>query len=362
MPTTARRWTRRTLAGTGLVVMLAAMPVGRALALPPGTRVKTYKGGLDFPVDAAWVPGSKKIFFTEKNTGRVRIPKKRRLLKRPCVDLAVDATGERGALGIALDPHFRKNHYLFVYYTNASPLENRVTRFTVRNNKCRKPRRIVGGLTASSSGYHNGGQLEFVGRHLFVSTGEAHDPGLAQSTDTRLGKILRVTRRGSIPDGNPFSSPGDRSPVWSYGHRNPFGLARRPGTTRLYETENGPSCDDEVNRIRRGRNYGWGDGYGCGTSGVGPRPKPPLFRWSSVVVPTDPWWYRGRLRRLSGSLYVGDYLTGRLHRFVLNAKGSRVRRRRVLFDAGSGILDVFKGPKGWLYFATDHAIRRIVGP
>jgi glucose/arabinose dehydrogenase len=197
-----------------------------------------------------------------------------------------------------------------------------------------------------------------MGGKLFVSTGEAADPAEAQDVDSRLGKILRYNPDGSIPDGNPFSEPGDRSPVWSFGHRNPFGLAARPGTNRLYSTENGRDCDDELNRIRPGANYGWGEGYECGTRGVGPDPRGPIHRWSEIVVPTDVTWYSGRLKSLSGSLYAGDF-HGNLHRFFMNAKGTRVREDRVIHEA-SPIVDVAKGPGGWLYFVTTDAIYRIV--
>ena len=338
---------------------LALSVAPSAIALPRGTAVRTYESGLNFPVDMAWVKGTRKIFFTEKDSGKIRVMKGRRLLQRACADLDVDSTGERGALGIALDPHFKKNHRLYVYYTNASPLENRVVRFVVDHNRCKNRNVIVKGISASSSGYHNGGQLEFVGGKLFVSVGEAHDPANAQQTSNRLGKILRYNPDGSIPRRNPFSQPGDRNAVWTYGHRNPFGLAHRPGTHRLYETENGPNCDDELNLIKKGRNYGWGSAYQCGTRGVGPNPKRPLRRYSTVIVPTDPTWYRGRLEALSGSLLMGDYGNGRLHRFVLNAKGTRVKKERVIYD-GESIVDVAKGPGGWLYFLTPTAIKRVV--
>jgi glucose/arabinose dehydrogenase len=324
---------------------------------PAALRTETYRGGLDFPVDMAWVRGTKKIFFTEKS-GRIRIMLGKKLVRRPCARLDVNDGGERGLLGIALDPKFKQNHRLYVYYSNASPLENRVARFVVRNNRCRKKKNIVAGLGASS-GYHNGGQIEFVGRHLYVAVGEEHDAANAQDTGNRLGKILRYNPDGSIPDGNPFSNAATANPVWSYGHRNPFGLARRPGTSKLYETENGPSCDDEVNLIRRGRNYGWGDGYDCGTRGVGDDPKGPLRRYSSPIVPTDLVWYRGRINSLSGSLLMGDFGDGRLHELVLNGKGTRIKRDRTVLTSDGGIVDVEKGPGGWVYFLTPSAIMRV---
>jgi glucose/arabinose dehydrogenase len=341
-----------------LTLSLTALPLGGAGAVPKGTRVRLYRGDLAFPVDMAWVPGTKKVFFTEKNTGRIRVMVGRRLLARSCADLDVEPSGERGALGIVLHPRFGTNHFLYVYYTNREPLENRVARFRVRDNRCRNKRLIVKGLSTKGATNHNGGQLEFMGGKLFVSTGEAADPSESQDVDSRLGKILRYNPDGSIPDGNPFSQTGDRSPVWSIGHRNPFGLAARPGTNRLYSTDNGESCDDELNRIRRGANYGWGEGYLCGTRGVGPDPRGPIRRWSDIVVPTDAAWYSGRLKSLSGSLYAGDF-EGNLHRFFMNAKGTRVREDRVIHRAAP-IVDVAKGPGGWLYFVTTDAIYRIV--
>jgi aldose sugar dehydrogenase len=354
---TVKRW----IAGVAICAALLPVAGGRAVALPSGTKVQTYKNNLAFPVDMAWVKGTRKIFFTEKNTGKVRVMIGTRLLRRACVNLDVSSVGEQGALGIALHPHFKRNHKLYVYYTNDSPRDNRVTRFIVQNNRCRRPRNIMKGV-AAGTGYHNGGQLEFVRGKLFVSVGENHNPSQAQRKGTRLGKILRYNADGSIPRTNPYSRPGDRNPVWSRGHRNPFGLTHKSGTGRLYETENGPNCDDELNIIRKGRNYGWGPGYTCGTAGVGPNPKRPLRRWTPPIVPTDPWFYKGRMGRLSGDLFVGDFSAGRLRRFHLNRTGTRVKWGRTIFNASEGIVDVAKGPGGWLYFMTapDGKIKRIV--
>lgn len=338
-------------AALALLVLLIPVPGG---ALPSGTKVETYKGNLNFPIDMAWVKGTRKIFFTEKS-GTIRVMVGRKLLTRPCVTLDVDSSGEAGALGIALHPRFKDNHKLYVFYTNASPRESRVSSFVVDSNRCTQQDNIVTGL-AANSGYHTGGQLEFVNGKLFVSTGEDHEPALAQQTDNRLGKILRYNPDGTVPNDNPF---GATNPVWSYGHRNPFGMAHKPGTGKIYSSENGPSCDDELNYIRRGRNYGWGSNYQCGTAGVGTNPKGPIVRWSDIIVPTDPTWYKGKLRALNG-LIMGDYGNGRLHSFVMNDTNSRVRRDKIVYDGADGIVDVAKGPGGWLYFLTSNAMRRIV--
>ena len=331
---------------------------GITTALPNGLEVSTYKSGLNFPIDMAWVPGTKRIFFTEK-TGKIRVLDGHNLHDRSCATLNASSSGERGLLGIILHPNFKENHWLYVYYSNASPLENRVTRFTVHGSRCRNAKHIVTGISAASSGYHNGGQLDFVGGKLFVSTGERHEADLAQQKNNRLGKILRYNADGSIPKGNPFSRQGNRNPVWSYGHRNPFGLTHKPGTNVLIETENGPSCDDEMNRIRKGGNYGWGSTDGCGPGGAGNNPREPLWRWSNIVVPTDPWWYKGPLKRLNNSVFVGEYSSGRLHKFKLNKDGSAVRKHSITFNDSEGILDVSKGPGGNLYYLTGDSIRRI---
>ena len=347
-----------------IVVCLALSAAALALpapaqALPDNAEVQTYKDNLDFPVDMAWEPGTKRIFFTEKNSGKIRVLVRGNLKPTACKNLDVDSSGEGGALGIALHPDFKDNHYLYVYWTSRDPLENRVTRFTVRENRCRDAKHILKGIRANGQ-YHHGGQLEFVKGKLFVSVGEAHDRAEAQNTSSRLGKILRVNPNGSTPETNPFDNA-----VWSYGHRNPFGLTHKPGSTKLYSTENGPGCNDELNHIKKGRNYGWGPNESCPNTDVdGPNPKTPIKRWSEVVVPTDPWWYQGTFGAMSGSLYVGSYDfdddTGKLWRFNLNDHGTKIKNGAVLHRAPSGILDVSKGPGGWLYYLTNSSIRRIV--
>ena len=336
-----------------LAVLMSLIP-GSGSALPSGTEVQIYKSGLNFPIDMAWVKGTKKIFFTEKS-GAIRVMTGRTLRSTPCATLDVNSDGEAGLLGIALHPRFKSNHKLYVFYTNASPLEARVSSFVVENNRCTQRDNIVTGINATS-GYHIGGQLEFVNGKLFVSVGEDHEPAQAQDTDNRLGKILRYNPDGTVPNNNPF---GATNPVWSYGHRNPFGLAHKPGTGKIYSTENGPSCDDELNYIRRGRNYGWGANYQCGTAGQGTNPKGPMRRWSNIIVPTDPTWYSGRLTALQG-LLMGDYGNGDIHRFVLNDAKTDVRHDRIIYNGSDGIVDVSKGPGGWLYFLTSSAIRRVV--
>ena len=326
-------------------------------------KAQVYKGGLDFPVDLAWVDGTEKLFFTEKATGNIRVLNGRQLVPKPCATVPATALGEQGTLGITLDPAFDDNGYLYVYYTNEEPHENRVTRFIVKGDRCIEPEHIITGIPAFDSTRHVGGQLEIIDDKLFVSVGDGYsEPANAQDTSGPLGKVNRYNLDGSIPDDNPFSGDGGASPAWSIGHRNPFGLAHNPDTGQLYETENGPDCDDELNLVEEGVNYGWGPDYECGTAGVGKNPRGPLVAWTPPIVPTDPWFYKGATQDLTGSLYVGDFGSGKLHRFVMNSDGTKVLEDEIVYDSPSQIVDVTEGPGQLLYIATPDAIYRFVEP
>jgi aldose sugar dehydrogenase len=328
--------------------------------LSTDVKARLYKGKLDFPVDMAWVEGTDTVYFTEKATGNIRVLHGRELVSRPCATIPASSAGERGTLGIVLDPHFESNHFLYVYYTNESPLENRVTRFVVDGDRCTEEENIITGIPATDSTRHVGGQLEIVDGKLFVSIGDGYDdPSTAQDKSGPLGKINRYNLDGSVPEDNPFSPDGETSPAWTVGHRNPFGLTHNPETSQIYASENGPDCDDELNLIEEGRNYGWGPGYKCGTPGVGRDATKPLVAWTPPIVPTDPWFYTGSTRSLAGALFMGDFAGGRLHRFVMNDTGTKVLEDEVVYDSPSQIVDVSEGPGGLLYFLTPDGIYRL---
>ena len=343
------------LALTALLLVLVPMP--SAPAAPEGTIVQTVESGLAFPVDMAWVPGTRRIFFTEQDTGKIRELNRGRLRPAPCVNLKVDPEGERGLLGIALDPGFATNHYLYVYFSKKGADGNRVARFKVVNHVCTNKRILIEGIPDND--FHNGGQLELVGNYLFISTGDAADANTAQDLNSPAGKILRIHPDGTIPEDNPYDPPAGHPAVWSYGHRNTFGLAARGNTGQLLQSENGPGCDDEVNSILPGENYGWGPGYNCTGPGVGINPMAPLREWTPPIAPTDVVFYEGPLDALDDTLLMGDYNDGRIHRFELSKDGLDITDESIVHDAGGGIIDVAKGPGGWVYYLTVTAIKRI---
>ncbi len=239
----------------------ATVPAGAATSATPTAvdfQVETVAEGLDTPWDLAFAPDGR-IFFTER-PGRLRVIEGGRLRPEPVATIPeVVERGEGGLLGLALDPDFAGNGHLYLYHTYSGSdggLRNRVVRYTLADRAgargLTEPRVILDDIPAAA--IHNGGRIAFgPDGKLYVTTGDAAAPALAQDRDSLAGKILRLNPDGSVPDDNPF--PG--SPVYSYGHRNPQGLAWQPGTGQLYATEHGPSAHDEVNLIAPGDNYGW---------------------------------------------------------------------------------------------------------
>lgn len=334
-----------------------------------GIEADSYVSGLDFPVDMVHARGTRKIFFTEKASGKVRVLRGTTLLAKPCVNLKVESDREQGAAGIALHPDFATNHYLYVYFMSSVYDDNRVVRFTVEKNRCTDGTVIIKKIPQAP--IHNGGQIEFLDGYLFVSTGDAMNPSEAQDPYGLSGKILRLNPDGSIPDGNPFSLAGfDNNPVWSLGHRNPFGLAARAETSHLFESENGPTCDDEVNLIVEGENYGWGTGeagmrrkaYERAYCDAPPAQREPLWEWGEgddpTIAPTDLVWYRGALEMADDRLLMGDFKEGKLRAFEVALNGEPVSET-VLVDDLMPIIDVARGPGGWVYYSTIDSIIRL---
>jgi glucose/arabinose dehydrogenase len=341
----------------GALILPALAPDANVARAGPALDEEVYVRGIDKPSDIIWIPGSKTLFVTEEDTGKIRIIRRGRLLSRPCINLNVEIAGDGGLQGIALHPNFADNHYVFAYYSHEETQTNRLTRFTLDDGKCIKPKRILWGIGLGDM--HQGGQLLFVGGKLFVTTGDNQKPARAQNDDRLEGKVLRLNPDGTIPPTNPMWDGVAPSRVWSKGHRNGFGLAATPEGD-IYESENGHLCDDELNLIEAGSNYGWGVNYQCYAEdpvnyAVGPDPVPPVFRWEDVVAPTDAWWYEGRLDTLDDCLLVGDWIYGQIHCFRPPVDGEAPDP--VVFDSSKNkIISMTKGPGGWLYFTAREGV------
>jgi glucose/arabinose dehydrogenase len=274
--------------------------------------------------------------------------------------LEVAQEGQGGLLGLALDPEFEANGYLYVYHTyrhepldasGGRGLRNRVVRLKTLGSVAENPTVILDNIPGGYA--HNGGRIKFGpdGR-LYIATGDADVPAYAQDLNALAGKILRINKDGSIPQDNPI--PG--SPIYSLGHRNPLGLTWHPVTGELFATDQGPFRNDEVNRILAGANYGWPEVVGS----VGL----PQFRDPVILSGIETWGPS------SAAFYSGDALPlewrGRLSLSMLSGQRivwldlrppeyQSIQGRGSLYGRRFGrIGDIIQGPDGNLYFSTNN--------
>lgn len=319
---------------------------------------RTIARNLETPWSLAFAPDGR--LFVAERPGRIRIIRRDSLMAEPWAVIPVHESAasslETGLMGLALDPEFARNHRVYVCYTQAATdgaLTNRISVLTEARGRGMNLTVLVDRIPAGS--YHDGCRLKFgPDGKLYATTGDAtgtpSEAGAAQLTSSLAGKILRLNPDGSVPRDNPF--PG--SYVWSYGHRNPQGLAFEPGTGRLIATEHGTGGDgnNELNVIERGRNYGWPTVIGAAQD---PRFTPPIYVGEDA--PTGATFVTStRYPGLRGSLLVTTLSSRRLLQFVFRTGGSTaVAERRALIENTYGRLrDVIEGPDGFLYLATSN--------
>jgi quinoprotein glucose dehydrogenase len=299
---------------------------------------------LDFPTNMAFAPDGR-LFFTEKATGLVRVVAADGTLRpEPFARFDVGSDGETGLLGIALHPRFAEGEpWMYLYLTDATTGMNRVIRVRADGETASQPELLLDTVPATNA-YHNGGDLLFgADTMLYVSVGEAHESDRAQDPADLGGKVLRLTAEGAPAPGNPF---GEGIAAFTMGHRNSFGLCLDPATGTIWETENGPDRDDEVNRLEEGANYGWP--LVTGSDGDGQLVDPVAVFPDTVALTGCAW--------RDGVLYVGSYNDGAV-RTVDPGDGSV----RTLGTFPGGVTDLQTGPDGDLYVASAGAIWRLGG-
>ncbi len=322
------------------------------VARPFDVAVEVVAKELTVPWAVDFAPDGR-IFITERE-GAIRVIQDGVLRLQPYAEVEMGVRGEGGLLGLAVDPDFASNGFLYVFHTYRNErglLRNRVLRLVDRGDTAEVSGVILEDIPAER--IHNGGRIKFgLDGKLYVTTGDVGAGPLAQNLNSLAGKILRINPDGSIPQDNPF--PG--SPVYSYGHRNPQGLAWHPVTGQLFATEHGPVGHDEVNIIQPGANYGWPTVSGVAGT---PRFQDPLLEsgvetWApggAVIYSGEelPEEWQGRL--VFGALrgqqlvwvqmrppeYQGVAASGKLY-------GRRFGRLR----------EVVQGPDGYIYFTTSN--------
>jgi glucose/arabinose dehydrogenase len=246
----------------------ATVQFAGAASVPAGfEKDEAFVGGL---ADAtAFAQAADGRFFVAQQTGELRVVDAAgNLLAAPFVQLGVDATNERGLIGVALHPDFASNGFVYVHYTTPSGgTHNRISRFTANGNVALAGSEevLVDLPRLSSATNHNGGALHFgPDGKLYVGVGDNADGANAKDLASPLGKLLRFNDDGSIPDDNPFAGTqsGLARAVWALGLRNPFTFAFEPGGTRLFINDVGENTWEEIDIGAAGANYGWPDSEG----------------------------------------------------------------------------------------------------
>ncbi|HEX7175225.1 MAG TPA: PQQ-dependent sugar dehydrogenase [Pyrinomonadaceae bacterium] len=274
--------------------LLHAAPAVAAATLPSGFTETQVAGGLSSPTAMAFAPDGR--LFVCQQGGQLRVIKNGVLLPTPFVTLSVSASGERGLLGVAFDPNFASNQFVYVYYTATTPaIHNRVSRFTAAGDVALGGSETIllelDNLSAATN--HNGGAMHFgEDGKLYIAVGENANGANSQTLSNLLGKMLRINSDGTIPADNPFftQAVGKNRAIWALGLRNPYTFAFQPVTRRMFINDVGQNTFEEVNEGLVGANYGWPDTEGPTTN--------PNFR--------TPFYYYGH----GGGLFGGCAITG----------------------------------------------------
>jgi aldose sugar dehydrogenase len=355
--------------------LTAVLGAGCAHAAPEGTvrteaasfRVAEVAGGLAEPWGMAFLPDGD-ILVTEK-AGRLRLVDDGALRDDPVpgVPEVTDAR-QGGLLDVVLDPAFPQNGTLYLSYSHeeGGRTTTRVMRARYSPEGLSEQRVIFEAKPLVDSTAHYGSRLAW-GRDgtLFVTVGDRFSQrDKAQALDNHLGKVVRINPDGSVPRDNPFvGREGALPEIYTYGHRNPQGLAVSPATGEPWEQEHGAKGGDEINVLQPGRNYGWplvshGVNYDGSPVGTGRETAEgvtdPLFFWDPSIAPSGMTFYTGdRFPGWKGDLLVGALKYKLVSRLDLDEQGRVVKEERFLENALGRIRDVRQGPDGLVYIITD---------
>ena len=316
-------------------------------------KTRTLVSNLSLPWELVYGPDNL-IWFTEKSGKISRLNPTNSQITLLHTISEVSSQGEGGLLGMALHPNFGSSPYVYVFYGYGNPYKNKLVRFTYNNNSLTSPQTLLDNIPAAN--IHNGARLLIAGDKLFVTTGDAADTSTPQNLNSTAGKILRLNLDGSIPTDNPFPN----NAVWSFGHRNPQGLALVGN--KLFSSEHGPDTDDEINIIEKGRNYGWPTVRGkcdasnetvfCNQNNV----MESIAQWTPTIAPSGMTYYNSNyIPQFKNSLLLGLLKGTRLMQLKLNDAQTAVAETKDLFVGDFGrIRVVCQSPEGKIYLCTSN--------
>ncbi|NIE99686.1 PQQ-dependent sugar dehydrogenase [Pantoea sp. Acro-805] len=341
-------------------------------SLAADVQVQVLQDKLDHPWSVAFLPDNQTLLITERS-GQLRSWQPGKGLSQPIGGVPkVWANRQGGLLDVVLAPDFAQSRRVWLSYTTADA-EGRAGgvvgygRLSDDNRQLSDFKVVLEQTPKLSSGANIGTRLAFDHQgYLYIAFGDNFASSSAQQLDKLSGKIVRLTQDGQIPPDNPFvQQKNARAEIWSYGMRNPQGLALNPWTQQIWESEHGPRGGDEVNIPEKGKNYGWPLAtYGIDYSGQKvPESQgthvngteQPLFWWKvSPAISGMAFYNSARFPQWKNSLFIGALKEKSLIRLQVNGE-KVVEEQRLLQDHDERIRDVRQGPDGYLYVLTDEA-------
>lgn len=308
-------------------------------------------------------------FLVTEKAGRMRIVSSSGSVSEPVTGIPeVNASGQGGLLGLCLDPDFASNRMVYWSFSEPGSLTAIAKgRLSADERTFENVTVIYRATPAYGGANHYGGRVIFDrSGNLLVSTGERSDLATraqAQSLNSGLGKIIRITTNGQPANGNPFAGQaGARPELYSIGHRNPQGIALHPVTGDLWQSEHGPRGGDELNRVQPGADYGWptityGIEYSGQRVGEGIQQKEdmmqPVYYWDPVISPSGMTFYSGdRIPEWKNSLFIGALSGMHIVRLVIE-DNKVIGEERLLANENQRFRDITQGQDGALYAITD---------
>jgi glucose/arabinose dehydrogenase len=359
--------TSRILSGLTFVVAIAVSAPAHTQIVnsqKQAFRPVVVAAGLEHPWSMAFLPDGR-VLVTER-PGRLRLIVNGRLQAAPVSGVPkVVASGQGGLLDVVLHPDYADNGWIYLSFAAPSPrgAHTAVARARLDGNRLVDLKTIFRANNVAGGRVHFGSRLAFGGDgKLYVTVGERGDSDRAQDLDSHNGTTVRLNDDGTVPGDNPFLNTAGALPeTYSYGHRNPQGMARHPVSGDIWLNEHGPQGGDEINIVRAGVNYGWPvitygrsyAGFSIGEGSKKPGMAQPILHWTPSIAPSGMAFYTGdKFPAWRGNLFVGSLKFRHLVRLELD--GERVvSQERLLEGAFGRVRDVRQGPDGLLYLLTD---------
>ncbi len=343
----------------------------------PEFKLDTVVSGLNMPWSVAFLPTGE-LLVTERLTGTLRIVRNGKLDPTPVSGLPeIFTKGQGGLLEVVTHPDYKQNKWLYISF--ASPAKDgeegegantAFIRARLEGNTLVDVQRVFKASPNVKSTPHFGGRIAFDQKgYVYFSIGERGEKEKSQDLNTHQGRVVRLHEDGKVPTDNPFvGKSGARPEIFTYGHRNPQGLAFQPGTGVLWEHEHGPQGGDELNVIEKGKNYGWPSiTYGINYDNtiitkdtVRAGMQQPVIFWRPSIAPCGMAFISSdKYPGMKGDLLVGSMKFLQIRH--LKVKGKKVVGQEVILDKIGRVRDIKQGPDGFLYVVIEGNAKDVNG-